>query len=691
MIAMLLLPSLVARAQDAASPTPQAEPKSLQAIVIDVEGKARWRPTADGAWRDAKVNDLLDPGAEVRTGLRSRLTMRVGRNATVLVDSGTAMELPRVAMDGDTLRTTAMVRSGRVDFKVDKVGYANDFQVVTPQTTLAVRGTGFSLSTGPLLGAEVTGARTNVINAIEVRYVASNLTYFMSGGASSNSERPDPVQHAWASTIGPPPVVGLLADRGQLEQQVAQGQAGNAPTNPQQFQQIVAAEANGLGGNGIIAAANQDGASGAIQDAADEVTGNGGNGDFLNQLRNPVLRSELRTLRQDAPGLRADAEGLDTQASVLALAGGVLRSAYEGVETMQPAPDMGSRGYLMSEVIVLGNDLPNDFRQDIGKIEQWAGRAVFSQDPDGTPIEQRPFDSRGIVGALASARAWSASDLGDARRVEADVSSALRGTAPNEGFAIARIADLHDGAFSLWRPERPDAGAPRPDTSPLLLALAMNERVQDRWAALSGDLYASLASSNQGVRTATAQVMASMHAGQFGDVSTGWRQYIAEYRRMAEAEGSPAAQRAMDEVEATATQIGLATEEALLDAKIALERAGEARTLGQRVLFESIGGAQFQRAATIARLSQEAVTGTWVEGGVLEEAGILQNALDIMAAYGRVMDQAAQHGLELPDNLGAIGGGNTGGNGGGNTGGNGGGNTGGNGGGNAGGTGGGNA
>lgn len=684
MTAFVLLPSLVARAQDAAAPAPPQDPKSLQAIVMDVEGKARWRPTADATWRDAKVNDLLDPGAEVRTGLKSRVTMRVGRNATVLVDSGTAMELPRVAMDGDTLRTTAMVRSGRVDFKVDKVGYANDFQVVTPQTTLAVRGTGFSLSTGPLLGAEVTGARTNVINAIEVRYVASNLTYFMSGGASSNSERQDPVQHAWASTIGPPPVVGLLADKGQLEQQVAQGQAGNAPTNPQQFQQIVAAEANGLGGNGIIQAADQEGGSGSIQDAADEVTGgNGGNGDFLNQLRSPLLRSELRTLREDAPGLRADAEGLETRALALTLAGSTLRAAYHGVETMQPAPDMGARGYLMGEVISLGNQLPNDFDQDIRKIEQWADRAVFSAGPDGLPIEQRPFDSRGVVGALANARAWSARDLGDAQRVEADVAGALGGTAPNEGFAIARIVVLHDGAYSLWRPERPDAGAPRPDTSPLLLALAMNERVQDRWAALAGDVYASLGSSNQSVRDATAQVMASMHTGSFGDVSAKWRQFMAEYRRLAEAEGGSAAQRAIDEVETTVTQIGVATEEALVEARVALERAGEARTLGQRVLFESIGGAQFQRAATIARLSQEAVTGTWGEGGVLEEAGILQNALDITEAYGRAVNQAMQHGLELPGNVRVIGGGNSGGNGGGNTGGNGGAQAGGTGGGNS--------
>ncbi|MFM7809459.1 MAG: FecR domain-containing protein, partial [Planctomycetota bacterium] len=155
--ALLSLAAPSASGQDAA-PSPDkpvtgadatgaaAAAKSLQAIIMDVQGKARWRPGPDAEWRDAKVNDLIDPGTEVRTGLRSRVTMRVGRNATVLVDSGTSFELPEVVMDGQTLRTTATVKSGRVDFKVDKVGFANDFKVVTPQTTLAVRGTGFSLA-----------------------------------------------------------------------------------------------------------------------------------------------------------------------------------------------------------------------------------------------------------------------------------------------------------------------------------------------------------------------------------------------------------------------------------------------------------------------------------------------------------------------------------------------------------------
>jgi hypothetical protein len=222
------------------------EPRTLQAIFLDVEGKVRWRADEQSAWREAKVNDLVGEGAEVRTGLRSRATLRVGRNASILIDAGTSFELPQLEQDGQTLRTLASVKTGRVDFKVDKVGYANDFKVATPQTTLSVRGTGFAVNTGSLNGVEVVGARTNMINAIELKYVMSNLRYFMSGASTSSSRNQDPVKSAWLSTLGPPQVAGTIADPSQLEQAAAQGQAGNAPTNPQQFQQISAAEGQQL-------------------------------------------------------------------------------------------------------------------------------------------------------------------------------------------------------------------------------------------------------------------------------------------------------------------------------------------------------------------------------------------------------------------------------------------------------------
>ena len=236
-----------APAAEIAPATNGADVLELQAIFMDVQGKVRWRKSEDSAWTEAKVNDLLSAGAEIRTGLKSRSTLRVGKNATILVDSGTTFKLPEIVQDGQTLRTLATVKSGRADFKVDHVGFANDFKVVTPQTTLSVRGTGFALASGPLKGVDIAGANTNTINAIEVKYIAANMSYFVSGQGQTSSEsgKQDPVQNAWVSTIGPPPIAGTYASQSDVEQQVAQGVSGaNPSSNTQQIQQTQASEAN---------------------------------------------------------------------------------------------------------------------------------------------------------------------------------------------------------------------------------------------------------------------------------------------------------------------------------------------------------------------------------------------------------------------------------------------------------------
>ena len=266
---------------------------ALQAIFMDVQGKVRWRINQDAPWTVAKVNDLLDAGAEIRTGLKSRSTLRVGKNATILVDAGTTFKLPEMVQDGQTLRTLATVKSGRADFKVDHVGFANDFKVVTPQTTLSVRGTGFALASGPLKGVDVSGANTNSMNAIEVKYIAANMAYFVSGQGKTSSEsgKQDPVQNAWVSTIGPPPIAGTMVSQSDVQQQVAQGTAGvNPSSNTQQIQQTQAGEANENAIDTALVLASDSGGSG----------GDSGSGYSLYQSEAQSTEQGLSLLNSDA-------------------------------------------------------------------------------------------------------------------------------------------------------------------------------------------------------------------------------------------------------------------------------------------------------------------------------------------------------------------------------------------------------
>ncbi len=222
-----------AHVKEAAKAAPEGD---LYGLFIDVKGKVKWRANAGQPWKDAAVDDRLPVGGELRTGLHgSRCALRVGLNATVLVDSGSVFSIPMTVKDGDQLRTLAGLKSGRADFKVENTGLGADFKVATPSSVLAVRGTGFSLSYGALKGPEVSGARTNAVRAIELRYALGSMPQFLSGQARSSLAIQNPVKHALLTAIGPPPL-GSAQSESEREQQLTQKQTGTSGSSPDSLQ-----------------------------------------------------------------------------------------------------------------------------------------------------------------------------------------------------------------------------------------------------------------------------------------------------------------------------------------------------------------------------------------------------------------------------------------------------------------------
>ncbi|MBI1371789.1 MAG: hypothetical protein GC159_03385 [Phycisphaera sp.] len=201
---------LGAIAKDAAQPLAEGEIKVLSAVVMAVEGRAQWRQDENAAWKDAAVDDMLKPEALIRTGRESTLALRVGLNATVFVDRNSRVKLPQIVQAGSTLSTKMQIYRGRADIKVDKVGLTNDFSVVTPSTTLAVRGTGFSCDVGALFGTRTIGARTNLMRAIEARYFVRSDRFFLSGNATSDGVYRSPAVNELGRSFGPPPLIGQI-------------------------------------------------------------------------------------------------------------------------------------------------------------------------------------------------------------------------------------------------------------------------------------------------------------------------------------------------------------------------------------------------------------------------------------------------------------------------------------------------
>lgn len=193
-------------------PLPEGETRAFKAVVMAKAGRAQWRGDAEVPWKDAEVNDLLDPGAMIRTGRGSSMVFRAGQNATILVDANTRLLLPQMIQEGQTLRTAVQLTRGRADFKVDRVGLTNDFSVVTPSATLAVRGTGYAARYGGLNGTEVFASRMNEMFAVELRYFLAQFTYYLSGGATSTEKHNNPVVAELFKTFGPPRILSALIE-----------------------------------------------------------------------------------------------------------------------------------------------------------------------------------------------------------------------------------------------------------------------------------------------------------------------------------------------------------------------------------------------------------------------------------------------------------------------------------------------
>lgn len=194
----------------APAPLPPGQTKVLQAVVLEVTGAAaQWRAKPAQKWQAAKVNDLLDVGAEIRTGRESTVTLRVGMNATMLVDRQTRIAIPEVVQDGKVLRTRLAMNFGQTDLKVDRIGLENDVEVATPTATLAVKGTGMRISWDAVNGFQAKGVSTNRIRAIEVRYL-NGIVVYLSADEATRDPTPLPALRAFRRTFYLP-IAGTLS------------------------------------------------------------------------------------------------------------------------------------------------------------------------------------------------------------------------------------------------------------------------------------------------------------------------------------------------------------------------------------------------------------------------------------------------------------------------------------------------
>jgi ferric-dicitrate binding protein FerR (iron transport regulator) len=136
------------------------------------------------------------------------------------VNSAARATVAELAAGERTLRTTIGLEHGELDIRVDHVTdergveLANDFAVVTPSATLAVRGTDFAVGHDALDGTLVRGAETNSMRAVEITYLESQRRVALARGSVSEAS-PDPVEHRLREVVEQPNRGVAVADFGE--------------------------------------------------------------------------------------------------------------------------------------------------------------------------------------------------------------------------------------------------------------------------------------------------------------------------------------------------------------------------------------------------------------------------------------------------------------------------------------------
>jgi hypothetical protein len=129
---------------------PAAGGESLRIHVTAVAGTAQYRPEGEAKWKPLKPDLDLPEGVEFRTGPKGTIQFTVGTDTVYRVDRLTVAKILRASLTPEgTIKTDVGMQYGRVSKDVDAPERPHDDTIVSPSSTLAVRGTRVSLYDQP--------------------------------------------------------------------------------------------------------------------------------------------------------------------------------------------------------------------------------------------------------------------------------------------------------------------------------------------------------------------------------------------------------------------------------------------------------------------------------------------------------------------------------------------------------------
>jgi hypothetical protein len=204
-------------AADAAQ-TAQGQP--LKAIVTALKGSVQARASEQDKWITPKVNDVLDVGAEIRTGLASAIQLRIDPGHTITIDRLGVVKLLTLVKDKNTVKTDVGMKYGRTEYQVEVGGGLHDSRVHSPAATLVIRGSRVTV-TDDALGSYATGeGKLTLLNNLR----RTSVAFGGQGKATVTEDRPNAASVAVKqSTIDP---LGAFIARTLAEGAMVEGEPG---------------------------------------------------------------------------------------------------------------------------------------------------------------------------------------------------------------------------------------------------------------------------------------------------------------------------------------------------------------------------------------------------------------------------------------------------------------------------------
>jgi hypothetical protein len=191
--------------------------------ITAVSGLVQVRDGQAQPWRTATPQMLISEGAELRTGPHSSVTCVIPPDQTFTLDRLGTVRVEEAARNGNKITTDLIMKYGRTHYAIQAAGLEHEASIISPSSTLAVRGTVVSLFDQPPFQPEAisyTGRAAFTYNRSTVSVGTKNGAFAkaLAGttGAAETGVNETVVDPRYAPTLS-------AADQALISSQVARG------------------------------------------------------------------------------------------------------------------------------------------------------------------------------------------------------------------------------------------------------------------------------------------------------------------------------------------------------------------------------------------------------------------------------------------------------------------------------------